>query len=432
YSNEEFTASPMGRVKMKLKHAITVAAAALCFQAQAQNTAPATDAAQPLALEGVAAVVNDEVISFTDVRNRAQLILISFGVEASPEAIAQAQARAIESLIEERLQMQEAAEYELEVSEEDVTRQVAGLAARNGIGPDEFLNNLWGQGINPATLRDQVKADIAWRRLVGGRFGQRVRVSDLQIDDVKERISTNMGKDQYRLSEIFLPAGDPDTRAQARQGAIVLREQIEQGAPFQLVAQQFSASSTASAGGELGWVTGGEVREEIVAVIEDLTPPAISPPIETQDGFYLIAVMDKRDPVAEDEGTALLRQLISRSSNAAALVTEAAEAASDCDGVEAAADAVDGVSAVNLGEIALSELNDTFKQAVMATEPGASTEVLELPSGAAQLYVCDKSLGGAAVPDRDAIEDRIYEQQLAMLADRYLRDLKREATIIRR
>jgi peptidyl-prolyl cis-trans isomerase SurA len=46
--------------------------------------------------------------------------------------------------------------------------------------------------------------------------------------------------------------------------------------------------------------------------------------------------------------------------------------------------------------------------------------------------VCAREAGGAAVPSRDEIEDRLRERELSMLSDRDLRNLRREATIITR
>src|SRR6056297_243612 len=84
----------------------------------AQELAPAAPEVQQI--EGIIAVVNDEPISFTDVRQRAQLLLLSLGGrQPTQEQIQQITTQALEQLIDEKLQLQEAAEYEVEVSDAD-------------------------------------------------------------------------------------------------------------------------------------------------------------------------------------------------------------------------------------------------------------------------------------------------------------------------
>ena len=114
------------------------------------------------------------------------------------------------------------------------------------------------------TLRDQIKADIAWQNLVRGRFRTQVRMSDLRIDEMMARNKASLDKPQYRLAEIFLYA--PDRRvAEQRQAALAatLQAQIEKGASFEMVAQQFSAAPSASAGGDLGWMSDADMRPEV-------------------------------------------------------------------------------------------------------------------------------------------------------------------------
>ena len=86
--------------------------------AQTAELSTPTEAAEPDAqlLGGVAAVVNDEVISLSDVAQRARLLLITLGVPASDENVQQVLSRALEDLIDERLQLQKAAEYDVEIS----------------------------------------------------------------------------------------------------------------------------------------------------------------------------------------------------------------------------------------------------------------------------------------------------------------------------
>ncbi len=418
----------------------SVLAASLSAHAQEVDASTFNPAAEPtnqapssIPIEGIAAIVNDEVISYTDVRNRAQLILVSLGVQPNENTIRQAQQRAIEGLIDEHLQLQEASEFELVVGDEDVENALNNLAARSGATRDAFLADLQARGINPETLRHQVRADIAWQRLVGGRFGSRLRVSDLQIKDNLERLQKSLDKEQMRVAEIFLPAIGPEQTAQMLQGAWDLRSQIQDGAPFSLVAQQFSAAPTASSGGELGWMSLNQVKPELSDAVSKIEAPGISEPIVVDGGVYLVALLDKREPIEAKLTSFKLQQLVATGNDAATQLSQAVATASGCSDLQSAAATNAEVNYIDLGVMNLDELNLGYQEMFANTVEGAPTDILSLSGGrSAVVYVCDHIMSRGSMPSRDEVEDRLHDEMLALQADRYLRDIKREATIIRR
>ena len=86
-------------------------------------------------------------------------------------------------------------------------------------------------------------------------YGSRVRISEHDVTETQQRIATNARRPQYEISEIFLPAETPEEFNQMEQGAMRLLEQMQQRAPFPMVARQFSQSPSAAAGGDLGWIS---------------------------------------------------------------------------------------------------------------------------------------------------------------------------------
>lgn len=429
-----------------MKHAILATLAATLAMsgpfaaAQEGDPAPASETApggelspsnRGQALEGVAVLVNDEVVSFSDVRNRARMILLGFGNQISEELVQQAEQQAVESLIEEKLKMQEFTELTEgdEISEEEINQQLAQLAQRNGLTPDAFIANFESAGINPDTIRAQIRADIAWAAIVRGRFARQIRVSELRVDSMLQRLENSQNESQYRIGEIFLYAPDTSSQDVAMNRAQTLKRQIEQGAPFDQVAQQFSAAPSASAGGELGWLTPGDIRPEIMAAVESATPPVLLPPITSENGVYLIALLGKREPVTGDEVSLNLRQAISQSGDADAKLQQLKTDVTACSGLQTAANSIGDVNIVDMGEIDPTQLTDPFKSAVESLQTGESTEIMDLGASKMVLFVCSRSTGGQALPTRDELRDRLFDTEISMLADRYLRDIRREATI---
>ena len=126
------------------------------------------DAPERLALEGVAAIVNDQPISYSDVRQRARLLLLSLGgQQPTQEQIQQITGQALEQLIDERLQLEKAAEFEMEISPDEINGAVDDMARQSGATGDQLKEQLLAAGVNPASLEEQMRAEIAWSRVMG-------------------------------------------------------------------------------------------------------------------------------------------------------------------------------------------------------------------------------------------------------------------------
>jgi peptidyl-prolyl cis-trans isomerase SurA len=396
--------------------------------------APSSAFAQ--AAERVAAVVNDEVISSFDIRQRAALILISSGIEPTAEAIEEVRPQALRGLIDERLQLQEARQFKVDVSDREIEATLADIARSNNATVAQLGAELGRAGVGLDTLRRQIRADISWRRLVGGRFGSRVRISDVQVSETLARISTNATKPQYLVSEILVPAESEAEFVQAEQTAQRLLEQLRQGAPFPMVARQFSNAPSSAAGGDLGWLAQGELRAEIQSAVDRLQPGEVSIPFRGPGGVYLVALREKREGVAvgPPQVTYALRQVSAPAASRAALERATARLEGGCNALEGAVSSVTGARVVDMGEMRDVDLSDDARQRIASVARGAASPASAGPNETVNvLVVCDRVEAGAAgLPSRDDIENRLYEQELAMLSQRYLRNLRREATIITR
>ena len=223
----------------------------------------------------VAAIVNDSVITTFDISQRMQLMMISAGRQLPPEALPQLQQQAFRDLIEEKIKLHELKQFELDVTEEELNQRVETVAAQSNLTVPELTAALSSQGIALSSLKQQLKTSMLWPQLVQGRFRDRIKVTEDAVEDTLNRMREQVSKEQYLVSEICIPVDDPSLAQQYYQGSMQLIEQMRQGVPFTVVAQQFSACTTAAIGGDLGWVAAGELEPELDNAIRDL-PPALS------------------------------------------------------------------------------------------------------------------------------------------------------------
>lgn len=404
--------------------------------------APAAPAGPRAMSESVAAIVNDEIISTYDLGQRMRLLIATSGVQPTEQTLPQFQREALISLVDERLQLQElrrqAKEQKIDLvaSDDEVKEELAQMAQQNNMRAEQFLAALRAQGIGSETLHQQIRAQISWQRWIRGRYGSRLRIGEDQISATLQRLQAAASKPQYQVSEVFIDANRVGGMQTAVQGATQLVQQMQQGAPFPAVARQFSASATAAAGGDAGWISPGEMPPEVDAVLEQLRPGQLSQPIPVRDGVYIVYLRDKRSGGAAT--LVNLKQAAVPLTGAATPGDEAAAkvkleavraAATGCGDLEAVAGRTQGVVAGDLGEAELADLAPQFRQAAEGLQVGQISEPIRTSAGMHVLAVCGKRGAGEQAIDRDQIENRLYGQQLSMIARRYMRDLRNSATI---
>ncbi len=388
-------------------------------------------AAQAQQVEGIAAVVNDEPITTYDVRDRMRLIISSANIQPSEEALARIQEQAIRGLVDEALQLQQAREFEIEVSEAEVEESLSDIAARNGTTVDQITAELAESGINIETLRSQIRAEIAWQIMVSGRFRNRVRISDAQIETSLDRIAQSASEPQVRMGEILieLPASGEEEQALATIQTIF--NQLRQGAPFQQLAAQFSAAPSARQGGDAGWLAYSQMDERIADVARQLQPGQISNPVRVPGGYMVVAVIEKRDGQAVEQ-LELIQVTLPASQvddDARRGFERAVRRIDGCEGVEARFEGVEGAFVTDLGAVGANALVPQIRDALRPLEPGQSTAVLDTAAGLQTFVLCDRTITGPGVPSPAEVENRLVNQQLSLMSRRWLRDLRREATV---
>jgi peptidyl-prolyl cis-trans isomerase SurA len=383
-------------------------------------------------VEGVVAIVNDEVISTYDVRQRGNLIILSAGVQSTPELQQRAQSQALRELVDESLQMQEAGNFDIQVSDDQVNRRLTDIARSNQATLEAFAQQLAESGIGVSTLSRQIRADIAWNTLINGLYRNRVRISEQQVRETQERLAFNASRPHYLVSEIFLPADTPAEIAELQRGAVSLLQQMQQGASFPMVARQFSAAPSAAAGGDIGWIAAGDWPAEVEAVVSNLQPGQVSTPIAAQTGVYIVALRDRREGLPPGSTSRVsLRQIAAPAANLSAL-ERAQRRITSCAQLEADVGAVPDAQVIDLGETTESDLSQAIRDRIANIAPGSAAPVEVSGDQASTIVVCRRTTGGGGLPSADELEDQLFERELSLLSERYLRNLRREATIITR
>ncbi|WP_417481524.1 peptidylprolyl isomerase [Maricaulis sp.] len=390
--------------------------------------------------EGVAALVNDQPITTVDVRNRMRLIIASTGLtQIDPATLAQIQGQAIRGLVDENLQLQAAREYDIEVTDEEINQSIQDLADRNNTTIDAIVGDLERSGVDVATLRHQLEAEIAWQVLVNGRYGSRIRISDQQIEMALERLAASASQPQFRIFEMFFEIPNVNAEEETVQRVIAVMDQLQRGAPFPELARQYSDAPSAANGGDIGWIVASQLPPEVAAIVPQLMQQytqsrggaALSNPVRVPGGYTIVALVAARD------GTTTLQfdlvqitvpaSAVQADTNAA--LTTALAANPTCSEAEAAARRVPGAVVTPLGAIGADSLLPQIRDALTPLREGGNTGVLQTAAGLQGLIVCERTIAGPGVPSRDDLESQLRGQQLSLHSRRWLRDLRRDGTV---
>lgn len=403
---------------------------------------PATAASPSGLSEAVVATVNDEIISTYDVVQRMRLLIVTSGIQPTEQNLPDIQREAVRSLVDEHLEMQELAreaktqKFNLIASDAEVNDELADIARSNNTSADQLLAQLAAQGVGATTFRDQLKAEISWRGWIRGRYGQRLTIGEDQIKAYQKRLEAEGGKPQYQISEVFIDAGRAGGEVAAEQGAAQLISQLQKGAPFAAVARQFSNSPSAAKGGDVGWISTGEMPPEVDRALAALRPGQLSAAIAVKDGVYIVYLRDRR---AGGATTLInLKQVAialpkSASADQVARASATLEALrprlNGCDNLATESAKTPGVVAGDLGETESKDLAPAFREAAESLQVGQISAPIRTDAGLHLIAVCGRRQGGADQLKHDDIANRLYGQELAMIAKRQLRDLRNSATI---
>lgn len=396
----------------------------------------ATPAPQFQLADGVLATVNDSVITGFDLRQRMLLLIAQTQVQPTQENLPAIRQQALNLIIDERLQNQELDRYpDLKATDAEVDEELTAMASEVGATAEAYVQSLSQFGIRPATLREQMRTQIGWQRLVGGRFQSRARVSQGAVQAALRQATEASLKKQYLIGEIYIESARVGGQQAALNGATQLVQQMVQGAPFQNVAQQFSAAPSATRGGDAGWVVEGTVQPALQQAMDQLSPGELSRPIPVEGGVYILYMRDKRD--GSTSSLAQIKQVMVELPETAteaqvAAATQRLEALRPqltCDNILARATSEQGLLGTDLGEADPANLLPQFQQVARSGAVGSISTPIRTQLGVHLLAVCGRRAGGAQAPNAQQVENRLFGQNLQTLERRYLRDLRQDAAI---
>ena len=386
------------------------------------------------------AQVNGEIITGTDMDHRLALIVAANENKLPPEELARFRAQILTNLIDETLQIQEAAANKIEVTDAEVDQYFDRVAQQNFKRPanqvEKYLTSI---GASVATLKRQIKGELSWSRLLSRNVRPSANVSDDEVNAIIERIKATKGTTEYRLGEIYLSA-TPEAMPAVTENAKKIIDQLRQGANFVAYARQFSEASTASVGGDLGWLSLAQLPSSLATAAAGMNSNEVQA-VASPGGISILLLIDKRqvamsDP--RDSGLSLKQIAITFPAGAAEaqiapLVKRFSEETQQIAGCGVADEmaAKLGADVVNRDGIKIRDLPAPLQQVMLDLQIGQSTPPYgSLQDGVRVFVLCGRDAPEVAASESfDEIMSRLEEERVNKRARIYLRDLRRDAVI---
>lgn len=415
---------------------VTASLAALMFLAVTHTPNLAT--AQRV--QRIAAIVNEDVVSEYDLRARMQVVIVSSNLRPSPKLRQRLAQQVLRSLIDERLQLQEAKRRNIRVSKKNMRRAVASIERQNKLRPGTFESYLRRQRLPKDSVLSQVRARIAWQKLMRRVLFPRVTVSDEEVDETLDRLKKRKGQMEYRLSEILLPVDRPELEADVSRTAQRLADEIRRGASFAAVARQFSQTATASVGGDLGWLQEATMSSPLRKIAAGMSEGDTAGPIKTLSGIQIYHLTKKRRVLGGSESDIVvdLQQILlplDKTSSPAdidvqkSLAKTLSDTVADCGDHARAAKEINTPGKTKLGKFRLGDLSQTIRKAVASLPVGKASPPVRTGRGVVVLMVCNRKEPAGNLPSRQQIKQRLEVERVEILARRYLRDLRSAAIV---
>ena len=237
----------------------------------------------------IIAIVNGEMLSSKDIEQRAKAFVMNTKIPFNTETKRMIIAKVIQTAIDEKLKIQEAAKQGIEITEKDIDSSVQHFEASNKIPAGELKNLLAKNGVSMKVFREQIKSDLAWIRVIKRQMSLDGDLTDKEVEDAIKESAKDMSTPKYMVSEIVIKKPNAKNLED-------LVANLRRDPRFELYAAQFSESPSASSGGNLGWLNAGQLIEPLNSKVLSMKDGEVSDPIQVGNDFYILKLVQTYHP----------------------------------------------------------------------------------------------------------------------------------------
>ena len=388
---------------------------------------------------GIVAIVNDEPITFMDLNNRMQLIIVSSNLSDNSETREKLYGQILQSLINEKLQAQEAKKLSISITTQEVDNNIKFIEKNNNMEERTLIDTLYKNGVPKSALPSRILANITLEKLLQKVIQPKVIITDNEIENEYNNYLSNEGKYEYKLSEIIFNYTNLSKNADIMLIATQIRKKIIKENNFDVIAKRINENGTGKFKKDDNWRLKNNINTTAYDFIKDLKINGVSELLLSNTGVSIVKVDNKRKiiipdlsstvedisiiifdlPINKNRTNSLLEEIRNKTINI-----------KSCNELSELAKTEANMQGRNIGKVSLKNLPKKFREAIQNREVNKPTTPIISDDGIYVLMVCERNAKlNQEFALKEVITTNIKNRLTNILKERYLLDLNRKALI---
>jgi len=391
--------------------------------------------AQAASRLNIAAVVNDDVITTSDLSERRDLVMVTSDVPMTVENQQRFTPRVLQQMIDEALQMQEAKRLSLTVTDEELEKAVSAVSLKGDMNPSGDIRKfLTDNALSVRSLEDQVRAQLLWQKVVQRKLRRNVSIAQDEVTRAQQAQAADPGKPEVRIAAVSLPTTD---EAHATKLAEEITSQLKTNPDLASLAGKYRAGQDVTFSPPI-WIVEESLRPTLQQALRDLTPGSVTPPLRSSDAIQFVQLIDRQIVKPQSDNTEIAIKQIAidvpakRDKAAVAKLREVGEFIrknpGDCSSEQLPPTGLP--ASASFARTKLGKLSAQQRSVVSHLNVGQVSDPIPGRDAVHIVMLCEKIEPATGnLPDAEAVRQRLFSEKIELEAQKHLRNLRRDAFI---
>ena len=394
---------------------------------------------QEIDLIKIIAIVNDEPITATDLYERLQLTIVSSNLPNDPETRQNLSGQILQTLINEKLQQQEADRLNIIINENEINRTIRNIEINNNLNEGQLIETLSERGVPKNALKNNLKANLINEKLLQRIIKPKIIINNDEVNNEYKNLIMNEGKTEFKISEILLNFNDLSSKEETLLIAKELRNQIIKNNNFDEIANQININGTGKYIRNNEWVISTNLNEKLFDNLNKIQKNEITELIITNSSVSIYQLDDKRTNSIPDLSNSIVNLAfisfdlpinMNRINEVISKIKNQTTNISTCTEMYESTKEIGNKKGKILGRTSKNGLPNNFLIELENLDEKTPSKPIIADDGIYVLMICDfnKELNQEYAL-KEYVKNKLQNRSIVTLQNRYLLDLNRKALI---
>lgn len=394
---------------------------------------------QEIDLIKIIAIVNDEPITATDLYERLQLTIVSSNLPNDPETRQNLSGQILQTLINEKLQQQEADRLNIIINENEINRTIRNIEINNNLNEGQLIETLSERGVPKNALKNNLKANLINEKLLQRIIKPKIIINNDEVNNEYKNLIMNEGKTEFKISEILLNFNDLSSKEETLLVAKELRNQIIKNNNFDEIANQININGTGKYIRNNEWLISTNLNKKLFDNLNKIQKNEITELIITNSSVSIYQLDDKRTNSIPDLSNSIVNLAfisfdlpinMNRINEAISKIKNQTTNISTCTEMYESTKEIGNKKGKILGRTSKNGLPNNFLIELENLDEKTPSKPIIADDGIYVLMICDfnKELNQEYAL-KEYVKNKLQNRSIVTLQNRYLLDLNRKALI---